>query len=120
MVEPLGPPAGSRTGAWLALGGGIVFLGTAAVAWTFRNSNAALYDDDSRCFYGGLTRDARCGSYRSAADASQTVSLVALGTAAAAFSLSTVLFLEPGRGTRARGVAIRCSVGSSVGCTGKF
>ncbi len=119
-VEPRSPPAGYRTGAWLALGGGIVLLGTAAVAWTFRNSNAALYDDDSRCFYGGLTRDARCGSYRSAADASQTVSIVAMGAAAAAFSLSTVLFLELGRGTRARGVAIRCSVGSSVGCTGKF
>jgi hypothetical protein len=118
-AEPGSPPPTSRASAWVALGGGIALLGTAAVAWTFRNSNAALYDDDSRCFYDGLTRDARCGNYRSAANAAQAVSIMALGAAVAALSLSTVLFLEPTR-DRARGVAVRCSVGSSVRCQADF
>jgi hypothetical protein len=119
-AEPPSLRPGPRPGAWVALGGGIVFLGTAALAWTFRNSSAALYDDDSRCFYGGLTRDARCGNYRSAADAAQAVSIVAMGTAIAAFSLSTVLFLHPSRAAAARGIPIRCSAGASLRCSTDF
>jgi PEGA domain-containing protein len=109
-----------RTAAWLSLGGAVAFMAGASAALLVRNTNAATYNDDTRCFYGGQTRDARCGSYRDSASIAQTLAIVQVQIAAAAAGLSIVLFTKAPRNRGLRASAVRCTIGVSFSCGGSF
>ncbi len=113
------PGSGMRSAAWVSLAGAAALLAGAGVGWLVSDSNAAIYNDDARCFYGGLTRDQRCGGYRDVATTARTLAIVEVGAAGAATVLSAVLFVRaPKSGTRSQ--AIRCTLGVGVECGGSF
>jgi hypothetical protein len=106
--------------AFASLAGGLVLAAGGSVALAIRNSNAAIYDDDSRCFYGGLTRDQRCSSYRVATTTAGDLAIVQFGVAAVALTASAILF-DLGAKTHASVVGeVACSVGTGISCTGRF
>jgi hypothetical protein len=114
------PRSHEPTGAWGSLGASAAFLTAGVVAVLVRNSNAALYDDDGRCFYGGLSRDQRCGSYRDAASTAQTLSFIALGAAAVGLGVSVFLFVAPRDVPATRDLGFRCTFGIGAACRGTF
>jgi hypothetical protein len=82
-----------RTAAWSAAGAGGAFLGAALGAQLIRWQKVSRYNDDSRCFFGDLSRDQRCGLYRAQGETAQTFADVGY-VASGAFGLaSAVLFL---------------------------
>ncbi len=107
---------------WLALGSSAALGAGAAVALLVRNSNAALFDDDARCFFGGPTRDQRCGAYRDAASTAQTLMIVGFAAAAVGAVGSVALFSvqASGQSGSARRVGAVCGVGVEVWCRGSF
>jgi hypothetical protein len=110
-----------RTAAWISLATAIAFGASGGTAVVLRESNAAMYNDDSRCFYGALTRDQRCGRYRDSAATAQALATLGLGAATAAAVTSAVLFVvsSPTRG----GVdhaGLRCAPLVGVACTMSF
>jgi hypothetical protein len=111
---------GMRIGAWVSLGSAVVLLAGAGVGLLVHNTNAAIYNDDRRCFYGGPTRDQRCGSYRDTASTAQTLAVLGFEAAAAAVGLSVVLFTLAPRARDQRVGEVECSVGMGVACGGLF
>ena len=111
---------GMRTGAWIALGGAGVLLAGAGAALLVRNAYASTYNDDALCYYGGPTRDQRCGSYRDAASTAQTLGIVGLGAAVAAAGASILLFELAPKGHRGQAGGVVCSIGMEAACVGAF
>jgi tetratricopeptide (TPR) repeat protein len=81
-----------RTLAWSLVAAGGVALAGGLVAQGIRESNASVYDDDALCFFGALTRDQRCGRYRSAAEQAQVFAIVGYTLAGVALSTAAILF----------------------------
>jgi hypothetical protein len=109
----------ARPAAIASLAGGLVLIAGGSVALAIRNSNAAIYNDDARCFYGGLTRDERCGSYRTAASTAGDLAIAQFGVAAAALATSGVLF-GLAKKTRVAVGNATCSVGMGFACIARF
>jgi hypothetical protein len=109
--------AAMRTAAWISLATAAAFSAGAGTAMVLRESNAATYNDDRRCFYGALTRDQRCGSYRNAASTAEVLATVGLSVAAASAMTSALFFILSSRAraepTRA---AVRCTLNTGVEC----
>jgi tetratricopeptide (TPR) repeat protein len=117
------PAAATSVGAratlgYASLGAAGVFAAGGFVAWRAREDNAAVYNDNSRCLVGTLTRGERCGSYASAADEAFVFELAAFGAAAAATGLGAWLLL----GGRPQARVAWCSPSSPMGiaCGGQF
>ncbi|MGH7268949.1 MAG: hypothetical protein ACREJ3_00845, partial [Polyangiaceae bacterium] len=85
--------AGLRTAAWISVATTAALAAGAGAALIVRDSNIAAYNDDGRCFFGGLTRDQRCGGYRNAAGTGQVVAFAATGAVAIAAGVSVLLFV---------------------------
>ena len=96
---------------WSLLAGGGVALAAGLVAHGIRESDANVYDDDSLCFFGALTRDQRCGRYRSAADQAEVFAIVGYAAAAVALSTAAILFATAPKPKRE-------NAGASVTCSG--
>jgi hypothetical protein len=105
---------------WVTLGISGVVLGGAAAATVLHGSAAAEYNDDARCFYGGLTRDARCGDVRSRASMWGTLSTIGFVAGGALAITSAALLVWP----RAAGASSALNVCSptlgGVSCTVHF
>lgn len=109
-----------RTGAWIATGSAVALLLGAGVATLVQNTDAAVYNDDSRCFYGGLSRDQRCGGYGGAARIAQILAIAQFEAAAVAVGLSVVLFSLAPTPSRPPIYGLRCGVGVRIACSGFF
>jgi hypothetical protein len=108
-------PAGIAT-----LAGGLALIAGGSVALAVRDSNAAVYNDDGRCFYGGLTRDQRCGGYRAAASTAGDLAIVQVGVAAAALVASGI-FVGLAAKTQEPVVGeAKCWVGMGISCAAPF
>jgi hypothetical protein len=92
-VRSVSPRPWARTAAWTAFGLGVTFLAEAVTMHVAREVGVAHYNDDSRCFYGTLSREQRCGSVLGQADVEGTLAIVGYSAAAAAFATSGLLFV---------------------------
>jgi hypothetical protein len=79
--------------AWGTLTAAGVFLGVGVAAQVVGLEKASKYNDDSRCLYGELSRDERCGVYRGQAESAQTLANVSYIAAGALGITSVALFL---------------------------
>ena len=114
------PAPGPRVGAWASLAGAVALGTGGGVAVLVRDSNAAMYNDDTRCFYGGQTRDQRCSGDRQAALTAQTVAVASFSAAAALAGASIVLFTRAPRTPSPSASAFRCTLGLGVTCDASF
>jgi hypothetical protein len=83
-----------RRAGWGLLGAAAVGLIVGGSAHFVRQARAVDYNDDARCFYGDETRDARCGSDRSAVQTAQAVAITGYAVAAAALAAGATLLLK--------------------------
>jgi hypothetical protein len=114
-----------RTVAWIAAGSAVVLLGTGIVADVVRENDASVYLDDSRCYYGTLSREQRCGSYRQSAMTVQWIGVGAYAGAGVAALVSVYLFATASHADttdrRAGAVQMQCGpMGAGVTCGGTF
>jgi hypothetical protein len=77
----------TRVLGWSLVGGGAVLVFEGIAAQLFAYQRASIYNDDSQCFYGNLTRRERCGAYRDDAALAQGL---AIGTFAVGGTLLAV------------------------------
>jgi hypothetical protein len=75
----------------LAASGGL--LATGVVAHVIREHNAAIYNDDARCFQGDLTRDERCGEFRRTANRAEVVAIAGYAAGGATLIAGAALVL---------------------------
>jgi hypothetical protein len=113
------PPAPSRTGAWALAATSGVLLATGVVAHVVWQNNAAIYDDDSRCFYGGLSRDQRCGTYADTAKRAEGIAIAGYASSALAATAAVVLFLRKAPQGATSGWSCVPSLGG-IGCSTQF
>jgi hypothetical protein len=111
--EPV-PSAGDarHTIAWSLIAAGGALLGAGIAAQVVREDAVEVYNDNALCFYGGLTRDQRCGRYRSRGDAAQGWAIA--GYASAATSLGLGAFLLAGERSRTAGSSPRVTASCGV------
>jgi hypothetical protein len=111
------PVAGSidmrRAFAWGTLGAAGAFLGGAIVAQIMREQNASRYNDDSRCLFGNLSRDERCGVYRGQADSAQGLANIGFVAAGALGAASAILFWSSATAQKTSGVRLGLDIGST-------
>jgi hypothetical protein len=101
-------------------GGGALVL--AGVGFQIASSGAtSAYDDDSLCFFGGVSRDARCGGLRSLALGSEVAAVAGFVAGGAALATGLALLVTGGgaRSTSAGSLACHASL-ASVACAGRF
>jgi hypothetical protein len=83
-----------------------VFLAGGVVAHVERERLAAKYND-AECAPGALSREERCGAYRTDANLFQTFAVVGYASAGAAAVASTLLFvIDVGQPTTKLGVLL--------------
>ncbi len=105
----------------LALVGGGLLAVTGVVALVFRETNAAVYNDDARCRVGVLTREEQCGEYSIKAEAALGVELVAF-VGAGVLAVTGVAILAAPRPGKPPRVEVACGPLASLGlsCRGEF
>ena len=108
-----GAVATRRAFAWGALSAAGAFLGGAIAAQIVREGSAARYNDDSRCLYGNLSRDERCGVYRGHAESAQGLANIGYVAAGAFGIASAVLFWSSMSTPKTSGLRFGLDVGSS-------
>ncbi|HLK38613.1 MAG TPA: hypothetical protein VKU41_17745, partial [Polyangiaceae bacterium] len=92
------PPRASRVPAYLALGTAGVLATTGVVAWRVRENLVAIYNDNSRCRVGALTRAEQCAGWSQGADVALGVEVGAfVGAGIAAALGGWALLRAPGR-----------------------
>jgi hypothetical protein len=114
------PGRATRVAAWASLGGAVALLGAGAVALVVRGWDVAAYNDDSRCYFSGLTRDQRCGGYRDAANAAEITAIVGFAAAGLGMGVSAVLFATAPREKPRQALGLKCTFGVGARCTGTF
>jgi hypothetical protein len=125
-AEPKSPPPSADSGRfalalpWVTTGAAAALLLGGGAVLAVRQVNIATYNDDSRCLYGSLTRDERCGTFRGAASVAETVAVVQLSAAVAAAAVSVVLFVLPSRSGRSQRASIGCALGTVFACNASF
>jgi hypothetical protein len=123
VLEPIAPvaerPAG-HTAAWIAAGAAGALLAGAIVATVVRENNAAIYNDDSRCFQGAVSRYQQCGSYRDTSATAQTLAIIGYSGAGVAAIASAVLVLWPPSTPPRSAAYAGCTLGLGLSCGGVF
>jgi hypothetical protein len=92
IAPVVSPSDGRRTRAWVLAAAGGVLLVEAVAAQITAEVLMSKYNDDTRCVYGTLTRDDRCGHYRHEADALRTAAVVGYGVGGVAAVVAAYLF----------------------------
>lgn len=77
----------SRARAYVPLVAAVVLAGAGVVSWRVRENEVAIYNDDSRCLTGTMTREQQCGSRAQAANVLLGVEIGAFATAGASAAL---------------------------------
>lgn len=117
------PSNTTRTLAWVAAGGAVVFLAGGAVAYALGAPAAERWNDDAQCLRPGSTRDAQCssdGSFARTMSALELTGFIAGGALAAA---SAALFFVSMPSAGAPRTALSCGVGPGdlgVACGARF
>jgi hypothetical protein len=112
----IAPPVGG----YLAIAAAAGLAGGGLAAWRVRESQVAIYDDDSRCLVGTVNRQQQCGGHLQTANVALGLELGAFAAAAASTALG-VWLLWPR--ARSRTVAdASCGPWASLGvaCEGRF
>jgi tetratricopeptide (TPR) repeat protein len=109
------------TAAYVALAAAGVLAVTGVIAWRLREDNVAIYNDDSRCRVGPLTRAERCGGRARTADIAFAVETgaFAVGIVSAALGASLLWATGP-RSSRIAGASCALSAALGIVCTGQF
>ena len=81
-----------RTAAWIALASAGALLLGSVTAHVIREREAALYNDDSRCLRGTLSRSEACGDNRQAAETAETFAVVGYVATGITLGASIALF----------------------------
>lgn len=108
-----------RTIGFISLAGSGALLAAGTVAEIVREHNASTYNDDSQCFFGDVTRRARCGSYLEAARTAQVLSIAGLTMGGVAAVTGVTLLFVSGKGASQRTVRLDPVVGprwSAIEC----
>ena len=108
------------TWAYVAFAAAGALAGAGTVAWRVREYNVGIFNDDSRCEIGSLTRGQRCGSYERAANIAFGFEI---GTfVAAAGSAAAGAWLLWGPQARSARVSATCAPWSTFGvaCSARF
>ncbi len=116
-------PGGSSAAPWIVVASSGALLVSGVVAHVIWQNNAAIYNDNDRCFHGGETRDQRCPSYRDTATTAQWVAVAGYSGSAIAAVIATLLFVErsPAKGSAKSG--LHCapgSIGLGISCATRF
>ena len=82
-----------RTLGWTLVALGSVLLSEAVVSTIVRQNAVGTYNDDSRCLFGTLSREQRCGTYLGRFEIADVLTKVGYVGAAAAFGASAYAFL---------------------------
>jgi hypothetical protein len=85
----------SPLGAYLAFGGSVALAAGGVVAWRVREHDLAIYDDDSRCRVGPLTRAQQCGGYADTANLALYLEIGAFAASALAAGVGAWLWWAP-------------------------
>lgn len=112
--------AGHTTWAYVAFAAAGVLAGAGTVAWRVRENNVAIFNDDSRCEFGLLTRGQRCASNEQAASVALGFEIGAFVAAAASAAAGTWLLW--GHQARSASVSARCAPWATFGvaCSARF
>jgi hypothetical protein len=99
-----------RTTAWIALAGAGALLAGAIAAQVVRERNIAMYNDDTKCLQGTLSRKERCGDHLSTAETAQVLAIAGYAAAGVTLGFSIGLFAfdavaAPSVGDRRRSAA---------------
>ncbi|HLK41636.1 MAG TPA: hypothetical protein VKU41_33035 [Polyangiaceae bacterium] len=98
-----------------------VFVVGGVVAWRVREDNVAVYDDDSRCRVGALTREQQCGGHAEAANVALGLEVGSFAIAAASAAWGAWEWWG-GAGHGSAAAALPCApwAGLGVACRGRF
>ncbi len=106
---------------WSLMGLGAVSTGAAVFAWTEREREVDIWNDESECLSDALTREQVCGDHRRAGERAERWGLIA-GSAAGAFFVSALVnhtLFESS--SRAKSAGVACGLGPlQVSCRGHF
>jgi len=125
---PVVPPTSGgwmRTGGWVGLASSAALLGAGVGFYMVSSSAVDRWNDDSQCFYGGLTRSERCGDARDTALTFYPLALTGLIAGGALAVGSVALFIAaPSRsGSRDQAWMPFCGMGPGtlgVACVANF
>ena len=98
-------------------------LGAASVgAEVGATANASVWNDDTQCFYGPLSRAERCGAYQARADAFHTLAIAGAATAGGGVIAGVVLLLTAPKEHRTSATKLTCAPGgwAGIACGGTF
>ena len=122
--ESVSPAAKTRRVlAWSALGAAGAFLGGAIAAQIVSETNSAVYDDDSQCSYGELSREQRCAVYRGQAESAQTLATFGYVASGVFGVASAVLFFAFPNKPKSNDVTLRLDFDRShaaIGIAGRL
>jgi hypothetical protein len=111
----------SRTSAYVPLVAAVVLAGAGVVAWRVREDEVAIYNDDSRCLTGPMTRDQQCGSRAQAANVALGVEIGAFATAGASAALGVwQLWRSSARSSTIARLPCAPWAGLGMECGGRF
>jgi hypothetical protein len=95
------PPSVRPIVAWTLLASGGALLAGAVVAHVVRETSLAIYNNDTRCFFGPLSRGQRCGTYLGEAQVAGDVAIAAYAGAALTLGASAYCFVTSSPGAPA-------------------
>jgi len=116
------PASWQRTAAWIALASAGALLIGSVTAHVIREREAALYNDDSRCLRGTLSRLEACGDNKQAAETAQTFAVVGYVATGITLGASIALFAtDSSRQTHGGFMPVpRSHSGAILGWSGAF
>jgi hypothetical protein len=116
---PAAKETGRTTAGWILFGSAAALGIGGTAALLVRDRNATIYNDDGRCFYGDLTRDQRCGSYRDAVTFAQALAIAQFAAAGVGIAAGTLLLSGEPKDLHPR-AASACVLGVGVTCKFTF
>jgi hypothetical protein len=111
----------SRIAGYAPFAGAVVFAGAGIISWRVRENEVGIYNDDSRCLVGTLTREQQCESRAKAANIALAVEIGAFAAAGASAALGAWRLWHPGASS-SRIARASCApwAGLGMSCEGRF
>jgi hypothetical protein len=107
--------------AYVALGASVALATGGVVAWRVHENSVAIYNNNSLCVFGTLTRGQRCGSYADTATVALGLEIGAFATSLIAAGVGGWLLWAPSR-HRSASADVWCGPNPAFGvsCAGRF
>lgn len=106
--------SGQRVAQWSLFVGGTVLAIEGVIAQVVAQQRAAVYNDDSRCVWGNLSRNERCGAYRKDAQLARAVAIISYGLGGAALAGGIYFTLAQSKGSGHPAARVLIQGGSSL------